>query len=68
MVASVNGEKIVYINENLIQNVRGINIEPAEFTKIAKERYDIDFATIQECIAMSKNPINETIERVKRLF
>ena len=68
MVASVNGEKIVYINENLIQNVRGINIEPAEFTKIAKERYNIDFATIQECIAMSKNPINETIERVKRLF
>lgn len=68
MVASVNGEKIVYINENLIQNVRGINIEPSEFTKIAKERYDIDFATIQECIAMTKNPINEKIERVKQLM
>ena len=47
-------KKIVYINENLIQNVRGINIEPSEFTKIAKERYNIDFATIQECIAMTK--------------
>lgn len=50
MVATVNGEKIVYINENLTQSVRGINIIPAEFTKIAKERYKIDFATIQEAI------------------
>lgn len=50
MVATVNGEKIVYINDNLTQSVRGINIVPAEFTKIAKERYHIDFATIQEAI------------------
>ena len=50
MVATVNGEKIVYINDNLTQSVRGINIVPAEFTKIAKERYQIDFATIQEAI------------------
>ena len=50
MVATVNGEKIVYINENLTQSVRGINIVPAEFTKIAKERYEIDFRTIQEAI------------------
>lgn len=50
MVATVNGEKIVYINENLTQSVRGINIVPAEFTKIAKERYKIDFATLKEAI------------------
>lgn len=50
MVATVNGEKIVYINENLTQSVRGINIIPAEFTKIAKERYNIDYATLQEAI------------------
>lgn len=50
MVATVNGEKIVYINENLTQSVRGINIVPAEFTKIAKERYKIDFASLKEAI------------------
>lgn len=61
MVATVNGEKIVYINENLTQSVRGINIIPAEFTKIAKERYQIDFATIQEAINeyLSKMQLNE---------
>ena len=55
MVATVNGEKIVYINENLTQSVRGINIIPAEFTKIAKERYQIDFATLQEAIEEAKH-------------
>jgi hypothetical protein len=50
MVATVNGEKIVYINENLTQTVRDINIIPAEFTKIAKERYKLDYNTIQEAI------------------
>lgn len=50
MVATVNGEKIVYINDNLTQSVRDINIIPAEFTKIAKERYKLDFMTIQEAI------------------
>jgi hypothetical protein len=61
MVATVNGEKIVYINENLTQSIRGINIIPAEFTKIAKERYQIDFATIQEAINeyLSKMQLNE---------
>lgn len=50
MVATVNGEKIVYINDNLTQSVRGINIVPAEFTKIAKDRYKKDFLTLQEAI------------------
>ena len=63
MVATVNGEKIVYINENLTQSVRGINIVPAEFTKIAKERYQIDFATIQEAIEeyIGKMKLNESV-------
>lgn len=50
MVATVNGEKIVYINENLSQCVKNVNIIPAEFTKIAKDRYQLDFAAIQEAI------------------
>lgn len=64
MVATVNGEKIVYINENLTQSVRGINIIPAEFTKIAKERYKIDFQTIQECIDEYKPSLNEITEKI----
>lgn len=60
MVATVNGEKIVYINENLTQAIRGINIVPAEFTKIAKERYDIDFMQIQECIEESAKLLKES--------
>ena len=64
MVATVNGEKIVYINENLTQSVRGINIIPAEFTKIAKERYKLDFATIQEAINeyLGKCKLNEGVD------
>jgi hypothetical protein len=55
MVATVNGEKIVYINENLSQCVKNVNIIPAEFTKIAKERYQIDFATLQEAMENAKH-------------
>ena len=47
MVATVDGEKIVYINDNLTQSVRDINILPSEFTKIAKEKYKIDLNNIQ---------------------
>lgn len=63
MVATVNGEKIVYINENLSQCVKNVNIIPAEFTKIAKERYQIDFATIQEAIDeyIGKMKLNESV-------
>ena len=78
MVATVNGEKIVYINENLTQSVRGINIIPAEFTKIAKERYNIDFRTIQEAIEESeKEMLNEhqgiknaisLMERIEKVY
>ena len=55
MVATVNGEKIVYINENLSQCVKGVNIIPAEFTKIAKERYKIDYSALQEAIEEYNN-------------
>ena len=55
MVATVNGEKIVYINENLSQCVKNVNIIPAEFTNIAKERYQIDFATLQEAMENAKH-------------
>ena len=48
IAASVNGEKIVYINDNLSRAVDGININPQDFIAIAKERYQIDLSNLHE--------------------
>ena len=48
IAASVNGEKIVYINDNLARAVDGINIRPEDFRAIARERYKIDLTNLQE--------------------
>ena len=48
IAATVNGEKIVYINDNLNRVVDEININPADFIAIAKERYRDDLAELQE--------------------
>ena len=48
IAATVNGEKIVYINDNLARNVNDIDINPQDFIAIAKERYKKDIEAIQE--------------------
>lgn len=48
IAATVNGEKIVYINDNLARNVNDIDINPQDFISIAKERYKKDIEAIQE--------------------
>ena len=48
IAASVDGEKIVYINDNLQRAVDDINIRPEDFRAIARERYKIDLANLQE--------------------
>lgn len=58
IAASVNGEKIVYINDNLQRAVDGINIRPEDFRAIARERYQIDLANLQE------NRIRKTVVRL----
>ena len=40
-VATVNGEKIIYINERLSRAVNDINIQPDEFIKLVKQKYNI---------------------------
>lgn len=48
IAATINGEKIVYINDNLQRAVDDINIRPEDFRVIARERYQIDLANLQE--------------------
>ena len=48
IAATINGEKIVYINDNLQRAVDGINIRPEDFREIARERYKVDLANLHE--------------------
>lgn len=61
IAATINGEKIVYINDNLARAVDGIDIRPEDFRAIARERYQIDLANLQEMAKrlMNKKHINE---------
>lgn len=60
IAATINGEKIVYINDNLQRAVDGINIRPEDFRAIARERYKIDLANLTENKGMTKNIIRLT--------
>ena len=55
IAATINGEKIVYINDNLSRAVDGININPQDFRAIARERYQIDLNSLQEMTNKMKN-------------
>lgn len=39
VVATINGEKIIYINTQLMRNVDGVDIDPQDFVTIAKAKY-----------------------------
>jgi hypothetical protein len=63
IAATINGEKIVYINDNLSRAVDGININPQDFRAIARERYQIDLTNLQEMINRMNNK-NKAIFRL----
>lgn len=48
IVATVNGEKIIYLNDQLSKSVGDINIDPSEFLIIVKARYSDDLAELQD--------------------
>lgn len=50
MTATVNGEKVVYINDQLSRSVDDININKEDFIRIAKERYKKDLDNIHETL------------------
>ena len=70
IAATINGEKIVYINNNLARAVDGINIRPEDFRAIARERYQIDLANLQEITnnRMSKKVIRLTESDLHRMI
>ena len=61
IAATINGEKIVYINDNLYRAVDGIDINPQDFRTIARERYQIDLNDLQE---MTKKTMGKNILRL----
>ena len=63
IAATINGEKIVYINDNLSRAVDEINISPEDFRAIARERYQIDLTNLQEMVDRMNNK-NKTIFRL----
>ena len=48
IAATVNGQKIVYINSNLSKTINGININKEDFIQKANERYNIDLNNLPE--------------------
>lgn len=69
IAATINGEKIVYINDNLYRAVDGIDISPQDFRTIARERYQIDLNDLQEMTkkTMDKNILRLTENDLKKL-
>ena len=70
IAATVNGEKIVYINDNLARAVDGIDIRPEDFRAIARKRYQIDLTNLQEVTrrTMNKQIIRLTESDLHRLI
>lgn len=48
IAATVDGEKIIYINDDLQRAVDGIDIRPEDFRKIARDRYKITLDMLGE--------------------
>ena len=67
IAASVDGEKIVYINDNLQRAVDGINIKPEDFRAIARERYKIDLASLTENRTRRRGLIRITESDIHRM-
>lgn len=79
IVATANGEPLLWVNERLEHAVRkidkvlnGVDVIPAEFTRIAKERYSKEIQDIQESVNMRLNAndiryiVEETTRRILR--
>ena len=62
IVGTINGEKMIYLNDKLQRCVNDIDINPQDFLKIAKERYQKDLFQIQEAIINQQNMLKETEE------
>ena len=60
IVATVNGEKIVYINNNLQRTVEEIDINPQDFIAIAKDKYKQDIQEMRNLMKQNAIRLNES--------
>lgn len=67
IAATINGEKIIYINDRLTRAVNDINIAPEDFISIAKKRYQEDLATLQEMANRYSNKLTLTESELKQV-
>lgn len=71
IAATVNGEKIIYINDDLQRAVDGIDIRPEDFREIARNRYKITLDMLGEMENMElrrKNVIRLTESDLHRII
>jgi hypothetical protein len=75
IVATANGEPLLWVNEKLEHDVRdmkkvlnGVQVVPAEFMRIAKDRYQKDLQTITESanIKLTQADIQYIVEEATR--
>lgn len=62
IVGTINGEKMIYLNDKLQRSVNDIDINPDDFLDIARDRYEKDLAQIQEDIINQQNILKESNE------
>ena len=69
IAATVDGEKIVYINDNLARTVNDIDINPQDFIEIAKKRYAKELNNLTESYKrISKRIIRLTESDLHRMI
>lgn len=73
LCATVDGEPIIYINDNLARAVDDIDIRPEDFRKIARERYNIELNQLGESLKRKKTLTEAVIgkalrESINKLF
>ena len=65
IVATVDGDKTIYVNDNLKRSVEGIDINPKSFTEIVKQRY---FKDLNENKGINNNNMRLTESDLKYII
>lgn len=66
--ATINGEKILYLNDKITRIINDISINKDDFIAVARERYKKDLAQLQEMINKYKNMIQLTEQQLYQVI
>lgn len=71
IVATVDGEKITYINPNIRRAVNDVDIVGEDLANIVREKYSDDFSKLEECLrregVLEESMLGVTASDVKRI-